>query len=417
MVALRTGGGHDRRIGDRRTVVAHDGTCKTRGNADDEKLAVRGEYVCHDRDQDAERTPARAGGERKAAADKEYDRREQVIKAPGRALHHAEHVFRRAEHAGHVLERYGECEDEQRRNHGDEALGGAFHGFLKAQKTAADVVDHGEHERDERAPGQSDGGVRSGEGRGKRCAGEESADIQHAGDAAGNEHEHRKHKIDDPSLRRSDDIRLIAAPLAGGEEIAVEPRVHFVQLHRAIVKLHERETDNENKRKEAVVVPGDGTDEQLRAGHDALVHDAGDRRRPRGDRRDHAYGRGGRVDEIGELGAGDAVAVRHGTHDAADGEAVKIVVHEDQYAEKDRSKHRAGAGVHVLFRPAPERRRAARAVHKRNENAEQDEEQENADVPGVRHAGDEAVVDDNVQRFYRREPGDERRAHDDAEEE
>ena len=50
-------------------------------------------------------------------------------------------------------------------------------------------------------------------------------------------------------------------------------------------------------------------------------------------------------------------------------------------------------------------------------NAEQDEEQENADVPGVRHAGDEAVVDDTVQRFYRREPGAERRAHDDAEEE
>ena len=38
-------------------------------------------------------------------------------------------------------------------------------------------------------------------------------------------------------------------------------------------------------------------------------------------------------------------------------------------------------------------------------------------LPGVRHAGDEAVVDDNVQRFYRREPGDERRAHDNAEEE
>ena len=61
---------------------------------------------------------------------------------------------------------------------------------------------------------------------------------------------------------------------------------------------------------------------------------------------------GSRIDEIGELGTGDAVAIRHGTHDAADGEAVKIVVHKNQHAEKERSEHRAGAGVHILFRPA-----------------------------------------------------------------
>ena len=111
------------------------------------------------------------------------------------------------------------------------------------------------------------------------------------------------------------------------------------------------------------------------------------------------------------------MAVRHGAHDAADGEAVEIVIHKDEHAEKERSEHRADAGVHVLFRPAPERRRAARAVHERNKDAEQDEEQKNTDVPGIRHTGDEAVVDDNIQRFDRREPGHERRAHNDAEEE
>ena len=417
MVALCAGGGHDRRIGDRRAVVAHDGARKARGDADDEKLAVRREHVRHDRDQNAERTPARAGGEGKTAANEEDDRREHVIKALRRALHHAVHILRRAEHAGHVLERYGKRENEQRRNHGDEALRRALHRFLEAQQAAADVVDHGEYERDERTPGQADGGVRPGEGRGERRAGEESADIQHAGDAADDENKHREYEIDDLALGRDGHALRIVAPLAGGEEVAVEPRVHFVQLHRAIVKLHERETDNENKRKEAVVVPGDGTDEELRAGHDALVHNAGDRRRPRRDRRDHAYGRGSRIDEIGELGTGDAVAIRHGTHDAADGEAVKIVVHKNQHAEKERSEHRAGAGVHILFRPASERRRAARAVHERNKDAEQDEKQENTDVPGVRHTGDEAVVDNDVERPDRRESGDKRRAHDDAEKE
>ena len=84
-----------------------------------------------------------------------------------------------------------------------------------------------------------------------------------------------------------------------------------------------------------VEVIGNGLNEELDAGHAGveLRGDAGDGGCPRGDRRDHADRRGGGVNEVGELHAGDALAVGHGGHDGADGEAVEVVVDEDQHAE------------------------------------------------------------------------------------
>lgn len=69
MVAHRTGGGHDGRVGNGRAVVAEHGAGQARGHADDEQAARRVEHIGDDRQQDAERAPARAGGEAQHTGD------------------------------------------------------------------------------------------------------------------------------------------------------------------------------------------------------------------------------------------------------------------------------------------------------------------------------------------------------------
>src|SRR5699024_6183400 len=120
----------------------------------------------------------------------------------------------------------------------------------------------------------------------------------------------------------------------------------------------------------------------LKLRHGAVLDIAGHGGGPGGDGGDDADGRGGGVDEVGELGAGDVVLVRYGAHDAAHGQAVEVVVHEDEHTERDGGQLRADAGLDVLCRPAPEGRGAARAVHERDHRAEDDEEDEDADEEG-----------------------------------
>ena len=84
--------------------------------------------------------------------------------------------------------------------------------------------------------------------------------------------------------------------------------------------------------------------------------------------------------------------IRDRLHDRADGEAVEVVVDENQHAEQDRGQLRADAGLDVLRRPAAERLGAARLVHQGDHRAEQHEEDQDADVVGIRNACDKAVL-------------------------
>ena len=57
MLALRTGGGHDGRVGDGGAVVAAHSACAAGGDADDEQRAVGREDSGDDRDQNADMVP------------------------------------------------------------------------------------------------------------------------------------------------------------------------------------------------------------------------------------------------------------------------------------------------------------------------------------------------------------------------
>ena len=320
------------------------------------------------------------------------------------------------------LEGNGKREDDDGGDHGLEALGDAAHGLAEADDAAGDEVDDREHQRDDAAPGKTDKRVGVAEGtdevagvvRAAGCIGaEEAAHIEHTDRAGDDEHDNGKDKVDDTAVGVG--VFLGAAGAAG--EVAGIAGALFKAAHRAVIELEQRERDDEDECQKGIEVIGNGADEELDAGDTGVevLGRGGHGGRPGRDRRDHAHGSGGGVDEVGELGARDLVAVGDRTHDRADGQAVEVVVDEDEDAENKGGKLRAHAGVDVLFRPAAECRAAAGEVDERHDDAEQHEEEENARV--IRNGGDDAVVDDHVDRCNGGEVAGEQRADHNADEE
>ena len=329
-------------------------------------------------------------------------------------------VHVRAEGVDHGLQRDGERQDDDRRDHGDEALGDAFHRFLEGQDLARDEVDDRQHERDQTAPGQADERVGVAEGtdeiaRAVRAApgvdAEEAADIDHADRAGDDQHEDRQDQIDHAAVG----VRLFAIFAGQRGQIALGSPV-FKLAHGAVVELHGDEREDEDEGQDGIKVVGDGLDEQLDAAHAGIEvrRRGGDRRRPGRDRRDHAHGRGRGVDEVGQLRAGDLVVVGDRAHDGADGQAVEIVVDENEHTEHERGQLRADARFDVRLGPAAEGGGAARRVDQRDDDAQQHEEQEDARVAG--DGGDEAVIDNGVERRHGREAAGEQTAHQHADE-
>ena len=80
------------------------------------------------------------------------------------------------------------------------------------------------------------------------------------------------------------------------------------------------------------------------------------------------------------------MALRHGTHHGAHGQAVEIVVDEDQHAQQHGQQLRTGAGLHGLLGPAAEGSGTAGLVHQIHHDAQDDQEDQDGDVDGVDHA-------------------------------
>ncbi|MPN00697.1 hypothetical protein SDC9_147893 [bioreactor metagenome] len=78
------------------------------------------------------------------------------------------------------------------------------------------------------------------------------------------------------------------------------------------------------------------------------------------------------------------MAVRHGTHNAAHGEAVKIVVNKNQNPQHDGGHLRTRPGLDVPLGPAPKGGGAARPVHKTHHGPQNHQKHQNAHVVAVR---------------------------------
>jgi len=97
------------------------------------------------------------------------------------------------------------------------------------------------------------------------------------------------------------------------------------------------------------------------------------------------------------------VAFGNGAHNGADGEAVEIIVNEDEYAEEHGEKLSGTAGLDGFLRPAAEGFASAALVHQIDHYAKHYQEYDNAHISGVRQNGYDAVV--GAYQFYYGVPG------------
>ena len=187
-----------------------------------------------------------------------------------------------------------------------------------------------------------------------------------------------------------------------------------MHLHRAEVAIHQAHADHHGEGEQSVKVIGDGVDEQGVGAAAITLYDAGHSGGPGADRGNDADGSGRGVDDVGELCAGDLVAVSHRAHYVAHGEAVEVVIHEDQAAEADRGKLCRFAGLDRPERPFAVGDRAAGLEGQRADDAEQDREDHDAHVPAVAEHGYETVIHHGMHGADRIPVCNEKRAYENA---
>ncbi len=167
-----------------------------------------------------------------------------------------------------------------------------------------------------------------------------------------------------------------------------------------------------SQRQQRVQVERDRAEEQVKPVNlRTLRHGGADRRRPAGNRRDNADRGRCRVDDVGQLGAADLVFVRHRAHNRADRQAVKVIVHENQHAERGGCEQRAAAAGNPPAGPFAIGAGCAGLGDQRDQDAEQHKENEDIDVAANLLTHD---AESGLDRRQRREPRVEQRPRKDT---
>ena len=390
VVALSTRRRQDGGVGNRRAVVAAHGTRHAGRDGNHHEFAVDAlEAGNHDGNQNAERAPRRARSEGQAHGDNKDDGGQEVHQAGGSMRCEAGYIGCCPQAVRHMLQRPGKHQNQYGGNHLAEALGQAVHTVAERCRAAQQIICHGERKGYGRAHHQSQRGIALGKGGDEVLATEETARVNHADDTADDEKDHGNHQVGH-AARRSAARRLSTgrALFAGGEEVAAKG-IPLVLQHGTVVELHDGDEDNHRQRQQRVEVEGDGLDEEADAVFifDEPRHRSG----PRRERCDDADGRRSGVDEIGQFGAADPMLVGDGSHDGTHGEAVEVVVDENQTAQQHRGQLCPHPAPDMAGGPETEGRRAAGAVHHLHHGAQDNQKEQDADVPLVGEHGDDAV--------------------------
>ena len=162
--------------------------------------------------------------------------------------------------------------------------------------------------------------------------------------------------------------------------------------HGAVIDVHEYDHDHHGNGQKRVIVVRDRLDEKRKA---VLTLDkSGDCSRPAGNGGNDADRRCCSIDQVSQLGPGDFVFISDGAHNAADRQTVEIVVDKDQNTEADRRQLSTLTGLNAAGRPVAECSTAAGPVHQLHDGAQDDQEDQDTDVPGIRQRGNDAVAED-----------------------
>ena len=347
MVALCTRGCEDGRIRNRRDVVAADRTRQAGCHGHDQHGGrCIAEYRNSDRDQDAERAPGGTGGKGQTERDEEEYRWHEHTDG-GFRLHHRGYEAADVEvlFTADTGQRPRERQDEDGRNHCLESLGECLTELTKGQHLARDVQHKGKQQRKERAEHQRGGRIAVCERLNDVRAFQNAAGVQHACNAEHDQYADRQDQV--VNLARSG----YNVSLLNQREIVILMR-KLVLFHRAEVEISSHQPDEERQREQRVQVQRDGLEEQREAVQRARFRQGrANRRRPRGDRRDDADRSRRCIDDVRQLCPGNAVLVRHRAHDRADGEAVEVIVHENEHSEERGRKRRAAPAANGFDRP------------------------------------------------------------------
>ena len=178
----------------------------------------------------------------------------------------------------------------------------------------------------------------------------------------------------------------------------------FGLAHGAEVEVAQADHDHHDDGEQGVEVVGDGGHEGGKVafkgagGFQVAAHGGG----PAGDGRDDADGGGGGVDDVGQLGAGDLVTVRHRAHDRAHGEAVEIIVDEDEGAQAAGGEHGHALALDALGGPVAVGTGTAGTRDGEHQRAQQGTEDDDVEIDLVHHGGEGDLhgLDDQVARAH-----------------
>ena len=92
------------------------------------------------------------------------------------------------------------------------------------------------------------------------------------------------------------------------------------------------------------------------------------------------------------------MAIRYRAHNAADSEAVEVVIHKDEHTQQEGSKHGAAAGLDVCLCPCAEGCGAACLIEQGDQDAQQHQEHEDTGV--ISDGGYDAVIEQRVERLH-----------------
>ena len=376
-----------------------------------------GRPVKHSADQgdhDADGAPGRTGGEAdEAGHDEDHGGQElgQVTGVGHDALH--ERADLQTIVTAQTAQRPGEAQDQDGGDHLDEAVGHGLEGLLEADQAAQPVIDEREHDGHDRAQAQARTSGRIGEGHDEvvvvvalgipHTAGPNQADH-----AQGDQNDNGDEQIGHGGVLCAFlvVIRAGEGTMLGGEQVTLDLGVVLMGQHRAVVNVEHGDDDDHDEGQNAVVVPGNLAQEHgnTRAG-EAFGHVGRNSGGPGGHGSQHAHGGGGGVNDVRQLGAGNVVALGDGTHNSAHGQAVEVVVDEDQHAQQHGQQLCAAAGLDRLGGPAAKRGRTAGLVHQVHHDAQDDQEDDDGNIDGVDHAN--AAVVTSANQVHHRLPGGE----------
>ena len=350
-----------------RNVVAANRACQASRHGDRQHVACAKDGE-RNRNQDTERTPRGAGRKRNAERHHKEDgghKHQQAGVAGANMVRDKAaqiEIFLRAD----ARQRPGKGQNKDGRDHGLKAFGERFTELTKAQNAARHIHQEGKYQRCKRAEHQRIGCRTVGKGIDGVLACKAAAVVEHGQHAYGNQEQDRDEQVFD--LAAADDNGRF---LAVGVDLAAFAHLLVILVHREEINIGRRHPNEESQRQQGIQIKRDGLQKQRKAVDARVLGQRGrNRSRPRGDRRNDAHRRCGRIDDIRKLGAGDLLPVGDRAHDRANGQAVEVVIHKNQRAKCRSCKGRTAPGFDVPGSPFTVSARGARFGNERHQNAQ-----------------------------------------------